>query len=135
MKTLLTSVKIWLKTVVFNAVLASLWAIGRDVPAFFIFFLFLIIGLFVSLPLLMLINPLVKLSLRLPYSIAARVAWLFFFLAVLAILIYLLVWAIGQGEFYSLKDTYLLSCCTISALLIAVLTTRKSLIKINTPQE
>jgi hypothetical protein len=133
MRTIETSVIIWAKTVLFNGCLVGIWSLftGNGEP-FYITFAFVFLGLVITAPLLFIINPLVKLSTRLPYSISVRIAWLFFFLAVLIVVFYVPVWEIMESEKDDLRDIFLLNSGNICALLIAVLTTRKSLIKVNT---
>jgi len=133
MRTIETSAIIWSKTVLFNGSLVSIWSLltGNGEPLY-IWFAFVFLGLVITAPLLFIINPLVKLSTKLPYSISVRIAWLFFSLAVLIVLFYVPLWEIMDGEKDDLKDAFLLNSGNICALVIAVLTTRKSLNKINT---
>jgi hypothetical protein len=135
MKTIETSVIIWAKTVVFNACLVTIWSLlTQQGEPFTIIFVFVFYGLLITAPLLFIINPLVKLATRLPYSLSVRITWLFFLLAVLIVLFYVVAWELIPGEGNMLNDIALANFGNICALAIAILTTRKSLTKINTPQ-
>ena len=133
MKTLLTSLRIWLKTVVLNAVMFWIVALWQsDVSAGIVGFVSLVAGLFLTAPLLVIINPLIKASVKLPYSVAARITWLFFSLTILIMFFYLIVFALVGDHPFKIKGVLFFTGVTSVALLIAVLTTRKSLIKLNT---
>jgi len=134
MKTFFISLKIWAKTVFLNACLLGLGAVYSKEPEVFDTLLVLLIGGFlITAPLLLFIEKLVRLSLRMPYGINARIALLFFSLVILIMFFYLfMVWLFG--DHLEIKGILSLTGVTSVALLIAVLTTRKSLIKINTPQ-
>lgn len=79
----------------------------------------------------MLIVPLVNISTLLPYNIAGRTAWLTMFLAGLIILLFCVYSKIIGDEFFhhSLGITQIMYS-TLAALLVAVITTRKSLVKL-----
>ena len=95
-------IKIWLFTILLNA---FFWGIGgtyTDGPAgLLLAVIFLFGGYFITLPLLLLIVPIVKLSCRLPYSVAGKIAWLWFWLSMIIIgFSELLVW-LFDGRFFS----------------------------------
>jgi uncharacterized membrane protein len=128
------AVKLWAKTVAINAVLygmsglfaGELWRVPASV-------LFLIAGFIVTLPLLMLITPLVRLSTWLPYSIPAKIGWFSFSLLLVIIIFYSATsLIIEQNLFDRNSPINTMMGCTITGLLIAVFTTRKSLIKLHT---
>jgi hypothetical protein len=132
MTSLSVAVRIWAKTVIMNAVL---WGIGAVVmekyEALFAAVLFLIGGLVVTLPLLLLVSPLVTVSTRLPYGMPARIAWLTFCLALLIFIIYVFVsMAIDPTVFKENSFVNLLLASTLAGLLFAVLTTNRSLKKL-----
>jgi hypothetical protein len=128
------AVRLWAKTVALNAVFFGIR--GMIIGSFgnvMASLLFLIGGFMVTLPLLMLITPLVRLSGWLPYSIPAKIGWLTFSLTLLIILIYAITCLIIDDELFrpgSLINT--LMGTTIAGLLVAVLTTRRSLLELNT---
>jgi uncharacterized membrane protein len=128
------AVKLWAKTVAMNAVLygmsglfaGELWRVPASV-------LFLIAGFIVTLPLLMLITPLVRLSTWLPYSVPAKIGWLSFSLLLVIIIFYSATsLIIEQNLFTRNSPINTMMGCTITGLLVAVFTTRKSLIKLHT---
>jgi hypothetical protein len=128
------AVKLWAKTVAMNAVLygmsglfaGELWRVPASV-------LFLIAGFIVTLPLLMLITPLVRLSTWLPYSVPAKIGWLSFSLLLVIIIFYSATsLIIEQNLFTHNSPINTMMGCTITGLLVAVFTTRKSLIKLHT---
>jgi hypothetical protein len=129
MKSLSVAAKILAKTVIVNAFLWGVWnALTGDMLKAFGALLFLLVGFIVMLPLLMFIAPLVNVSTRLPYSIPAKTAWLTFYLIIMVIVFYGLVSMVISNTFFSSKSwTGQLIGPSIGGLLIAVLTTRKSL--------
>jgi len=133
MKTILTSVKIWAKTVFLNAFLFAFWGIfSREAETFIIAIVMLIGGFFVTAPLLLFVEKLMRLSIKLPYSIPARIAWLFYNLVILIVFFYLFVFGVIGDHAFDIKSVLPATGVTSVALLIAILTTRKSLNKINT---
>jgi hypothetical protein len=124
MISLSVAIRIWVKTVAMNAFLWGIWSVirGNIWEAFGSVLLFLG-GFLVTLPLLMIIVPLVDASTLLPYSIPAKIAWLTFYLIVMIILFYRLIPMVDSWAFQ-------LTGFTIGGLLIAVVTTRKSLNKL-----
>ena len=132
MTSISVAVKIWAKTVAMNAIL---WGIGAafkgEITGAFASIAFLIGGFIVTLPLLMLVTPLVKVSTCLPYGIPAKTAWLTFCLTVLIIIIYAVASAIIDNSVFKEGSIInLLMASTLGGLLFAVLTTLKSLKKL-----
>jgi hypothetical protein len=128
------AVRLWAKTVALNAVF---WGVGgiyigeywRVISALF----FMIAGFLVTLPLLMLIAPLVRLSTWFPYSIPAKIGWLTFSLAVVIIVFYSVASLIIEQRLFSHHSPVnTMMGTTLAGLLVAVLTTRKSLVKLHT---
>ena|SRR5687768_15028387 len=126
--------KIWAKTVIMNAFLWGVWHVLRgDIREAFWSMLFLLAGFIVTLPLLIFIVPLVNVSTLLPYSIPAKKAWLTFYLIVMIILFYGLFSIVESDTFFESHSlSSQLMGTTIGGLLIAVLTTRRSLNKLYT---
>jgi hypothetical protein len=128
------AVRLWAKTVAMNAVF---WGIGgiyigefwRVISALF----FLIGGFIVTLPLLMVITPLVRLSTWLPYSIPAKIGWLSFSLLLVIIIVYSATSLIIEDKLF-VHDSPMntMMGCTMAGLLVAVVTTRKPLTKLHT---
>lgn len=133
MSTILTSVKIWAKTVFLTGCVIGVMALwNEELEGILISILVLVAGGFITAPLLLFIDPLVKLSVKLPYSIPARIAWLTFYLVLLIFLFYLLIVIMIEGGLGDISSVFGFTGLTVGPLIIAVLTTRKSLIKINT---
>jgi hypothetical protein len=93
----------------------------------------LIGGFIITLPWLVFIILIVKASTWLPYSNAAKIGWLTFGFIVLIIIIYSIACLIMDQNLihYDPEDLEVIFI-TILALAIAVITTRKSLIKLYT---
>ena len=124
MISLSVAIRIWVKTVVLNAFLWGVWNVLRGSIWEALGSILLLLGGFVvALPLLMFIVPLVNVSTLLDYSIPAKIAWLTFYLIIMIILFYRLI-PIGDSLAFQLTGF------TIGGLLIAVVTTRKSLNKL-----
>ena len=128
------AVRLWAKTVAMNAVF---WGVGgiyigeywRVISALF----FMVVGFLVTLPLLMLIAPLVRLSTWFPYSIPAKIGWLTFSLALVIIIFYSVASLIIEQKLFSHDSPVnTMMGTTLAGLLVAVLTTRKSLVKLHT---
>jgi hypothetical protein len=134
MKSISVAVRIWAKTVVLNAILFGIWGmLTRDIMNMLGSVLLLIGGIITTVPLLMVIAPLIKVSNSLPYNIPAKTSWLTFFLMLLIIVIY--EWAsliIDDTLFKTGSMVSVLLGTTIMGLVIAVLTTRRSLNKLYT---
>lgn len=134
MTSISVAAKIWAKTVAMNAVLWGIWGLftGNMFHAFGSI-LFLLGGFIVTLPLLMIIVPLVNVSTLLPYGIPAKIAWLTFYLIVLIVLFYGLCSIVQTDSFFK-SDTWAgrFTGTTIAGLLIAVITSHRSLNKLYT---
>lgn len=89
MKALFTAIRIWALTILLNACLFGCihMFMGHWMEMWGTLFIFCG-GYVTTLPLLLLIVPLVELAARLPYGHAARTAWLFFYLVLLVLLFY-----------------------------------------------
>jgi hypothetical protein len=126
-------VKIWAKTVFLNAFLFGITLLFKaDIMGFFIGIILLFGGFIVSMPLLLAVVPLINISTRLPYRIPARIAWLTFYLIVLIILFFMLLSSLTRESDFSASILKLLMWLSILSVLVAVITTRKSLYKLNT---
>ncbi|WP_207512232.1 hypothetical protein [Longitalea luteola] len=126
------AVKIWAKTLMMSATLLSIgFTFAEEFFAVFICMIVLIGGFIVTLPLLMLITPLVKASVWLPYEVPAKIAWLTFWLALLILLLYVWISMLLHGAAFE-EDSLLnlILAATLAGLLFAVITTRKSLKKL-----
>jgi len=125
MTSISVAARIWMKAVLLSSISIGLIAVvdgdfGGIIFAAAAFFL----GFMITLPLLLPVFAVVNISERLSqYGIPARIAWLIFYLIPLFYFYYELVFTIsGFNEFRN----YLIFFMT-GVLLIAVLTTRKSL--------
>jgi hypothetical protein len=132
MISLSVAARIWVKTVAMNAFLWGVWSVLRgNIWEAFGSILVLLGGIIVTLPLLMFIVPLVNVSALLPYSIPAKIGWLTFYLIVMIVLFYGLFSHVESNIFFNTNSwAGKLMGSTIGGLLIAVLTTRKSLNKL-----
>jgi predicted Abi (CAAX) family protease len=129
--------KIWLRTVVINAVMmAFAFAPGLLFGGLFASITALGVGFFLTFPLLALMTPLVKLSVKIPYSSTARIFWLWFYLELMIVLFYIF--------FFSLLDLlhnfreeafYVFASATSVALSLAMFWSKKSLRTIITDKQ
>ena len=134
MKSLSVSAEIWAKTVGMNA---FLWGIGGmltgDLFHAFGSILFLLGGFILTLPLLMVIVPLVNVSAWIPYGVPAKMAWLTFYLIILIILFFMVFSKIESDTFYKSHSwASQLMGTSIGGLFVAVLSSRRSLSKLYT---
>jgi hypothetical protein len=137
MKSIYIAVRIWAKTVFLFGVFVGFAAmLEGDFSDIFIAALAFIFGFIISLPLLLPIFSLVDLSKRLlSYNIPARIAWLTFYLVLVFSIFYVLVASISKNRIIGLDKSFVqFVFITTGILLIAVLTTRKSLNKLYTGQ-
>lgn len=128
------AVKLWAKTVTMNAILFGIIGlfVGRIEQAL-VAVILLIGGFIVTLPWLVFIILIVKASTWLPYSNSAKIGWLAFGLIVLIIIIYSIACLIMDQNLmrYGPKEMGVIFT-TILGLVIALITTRKSLIELYT---
>ena len=134
MRSISVAIKIWAKTVALNAFLWGIVSLLKgNIWESLGAILFLLLGFIGTLPLLMLIFPLVNVSTLMPYSIPAKTAWLTFYLIGLIILFYGLFSLVKSDTFFkSYSWTGQFMGTSIGGLLIAVITSRKSLNKLYT---
>lgn len=128
------AVKLWAKTVTLNAILFGiLGLVSGEFMRALIAVILLVGGFIITLPWLVFIILIVKASTWLPYSNSAKIGWLTFGLMVLIIIIYSIICMIMDQNLISYGPKELgVIFTTISALVIAVITTRKSLIELYT---
>ena len=123
------AVKIWARTLLINAILMVFTVpAGIIIGGFFGTLGAAVAGFILTLPMLLLITPLVKISIKLPYTATARIFWLWFYLEALIGLFYFLFFELvsllvngKQGAFY------LMAFATSVSLLLAMIWTKKSL--------
>ncbi len=129
------ALKLWARTVLLNAVFLGLGVMQNGfVNGMDAIFAALFFGFIFSAPLLVIIIPLVKISIKLPYGIAARIGWLGFYLEVLIIGFYTLFRIPIEILFSSFGiSLYLLFIATATiGLTGAIIWTRLLLRKLNT---
>lgn len=128
------AVKLWAKTVTMNAILFGILGLaGGEFKRAAIAVILLVGGFIITLPWLVFIILIVKASTWLPYSNSAKIGWLTFGLIVLIIIIYSIACLImDQNLIHYGPEEMGVIFITILALVIAVITTRKSLIKLYT---
>jgi hypothetical protein len=133
MQTLAVCARIWGKTIFLNACFFGLGGIlTGDIFQVLGAGLLLIGGFVCTLPLLLLMVPLVNISALLPYNLAARIAWLTFYFIIIVVLFCLFFSLLEKKAAIISSYAFELMATTISGLLVAVLTTRKSLKKFYT---
>jgi hypothetical protein len=128
MTSISVAARIWMKAVLlFGISIGLIAALEGDFFGLLLAALAFFFGFIVTLPLLLPIFALIDLSKRLSqYSIPARIAWLTFFLILLFYFYYELISKIKGFDEFNSFFSYLIFF-TIGVLLVAVLTTRKSL--------
>ncbi|HEY8897510.1 MAG TPA: hypothetical protein VIM79_21945 [Niastella sp.] len=128
------AVKLWAKTVTMNAILFGIPALAvGEFKRAAIALILLIGGFIITLPWLVFIILIVKASTWLPYSNSAKIGWLTFGLTVLIIIIYSIACLImDQNLIYYGPEELAVIFITILALAIAVITTRKSIMRLYT---
>ncbi|WP_205509411.1 hypothetical protein [Longitalea arenae] len=132
MKLLSVSAKLWWKTVFLNALFFGTWAaLTGDIFDMLGSVIVLVAGYITTVPLIIIIAPLLNISTMLPYSIPARIAWLTFHLIIVVVLFYMFFSVIEKGALF-VPDSYAVQLMrtTIAGLLIAVFTTRRSITKL-----
>ena len=119
--------KIWGCTIFFGGIIAGVIGfINHNFSGMLMGLMMLAGGFIVTSPLLFVIIQLVKLSMRLPYGIAAKKVWLWFSLALLIVLFFLCIsWISGNAIL--LRDLYILTGITLLALSLAMLCVPQSL--------
>jgi hypothetical protein len=130
------SLSIWARTLLFNIIIIGCYAFYLEgFEAIFSLGLILIGAFITTLPLLSIINPLVKWMASISYSPGSRLASLGFLLILLAMAFYavggLLVWFVSGTEMFTDKNMHLLLASTISAIIIATWSVKTSFIKLN----
>jgi hypothetical protein len=137
MTSISVAVKIWAKTVFLFGVFVGFAAMmDGDLFDILLAALAFFFGFIISLPLLLPIFSLVDISKRLlNYNIPARIAWLMFYLVLMFSFFYELVATISDNHLIGFDKTFVqFVFITTGTLLVAVLTTRKSLNKLYTGQ-
>jgi len=121
--------KIWARTLLINAVLMIVAVpAGIILGGFFPALAAAVIGFLFTLPLLLFITPLVKITMKLPYDSTARIAWLWFYLELLIVVFYMLFFELLNMVVHFRDGAFwLMAFATSMALVIAILWTKKSL--------
>lgn len=130
MKTIfIVSFKIWIRTILMNGALLGLAVpLGIAFRNFLIAIFAPITAFFLTFPLLILIMPILKISIRLPYNSSTRIFCLWFYLELVIVLFYILFYKAIHSIFDSKDDVfYLLASTTSLGLVLAILWTKKSI--------
>jgi hypothetical protein len=130
------SLSIWARTLLFNIVLVGCYAFYVEgFKAVFGLILMTIAAFITTLPLLSIINPLVKWMTVIAYSPESRLATLGFLLILMAIAFYAvcgtLVWFVIGAEIFTDGILHLLVSATIIAIILATWSVKTSFIKLN----
>ncbi len=89
MSILKLSLRIWVQTILFNALITGIGTLLMgQIFGFIVIFILPVLGIVFAIPLLPLTNALIRFSVQLPYSPPARIVWLGFCLSVLIVLFY-----------------------------------------------
>ncbi len=120
------AVSIWVRTLLFNGfVTPFIMFFTFNDASFFSGIFIIVVELIVTSPLLALITPMVKVSVRLPYTSLACKTWLAFMLMLIAALF---IWAFGLiFNLNFLKQAWELSIGTLISVLLAVMSLSKSI--------
>jgi len=130
------SLSIWARTLLFNIILVGIYAFYEEgFKAVFGLILMTIGAFIITLPLLIIINPLVKWMASISYSPGSRLASLGFLLILLAIGCYalggVLFWFVAGTEIFTDKTLHLVVCATIVAIILATWSAKTAFIKLN----
>ena len=130
------SLSIWARTLLFNIILVGIYAFYEEgFKAVFGLILMAIGAFIITLPLLIIINPLVKWMASISYSPASRLASLGFLLILLAIGCYVLggvlVWFVAGTEIFTDRILHLVVFVTVIAVILATWSVKTSFIKLN----
>jgi len=118
---------IWIKSIMFNGFISSfILSVDKGPSAFLSGIFIIILGFILTAPLLTIITPAVKASIRLPYTTLASKAWLAFFLMLIAFL-FLMAFGIVFG--ISIQEDFGSSIIigSLLSVLLATLSVSKSL--------
>lgn len=125
--------RIWAKTNFLVILIIAITGIVSEEGGWVILFigLALILGFFITSPLLIVISPIVKLSGALPYTRQSKMIWLIFFLFIMYWLIFIGLRLMAGDHYHGIvsKEEALFMLSIIVVQFIAVRTTRKSLYK------
>ncbi len=130
------SLSIWVRTLLFNIILVSIYAFYEaGFKAVFGLILMTIGAFIITLPLLIIINPLVIWMASISYSPGSRLASLGFLLILLAIGCYalgaVLVWFVAGTEIFTDKIMHRIVFATVVAIILATWSVKSSFIKLN----
>jgi hypothetical protein len=135
---LLVAVKIWVKTISMAIIIGTMAALneGEAEVALAFVVIAVILGFFITSPLLIIYSPLVKLSSLLPYSNRSRMVCLIFFLFLFYLLFFIGMALLSVGYYdgffkdFMTKGGVVFMLSIIVVQFIAVSTTCKSLYKL-----
>ena len=130
------SLSIWARTLLFNIILAGCYAFYMEgFKAVFGLILMTIGAFIITLPLLVIINPLVKWTALIYYSPGSRLATLGFSLILVAIAFYVvggtMVWFVLGREIFTDEIFHLSVLATVVAIILATWSVKTSFIKLN----
>ena len=130
------SLSIWARTLLFNIILLGCFGFYEEGFKAVFGLMLLAIGAFITtLPLLIIINPLVKWMASISYSPESRLASLGFLLILVAIAFYALagtlVWFVSGAEIFTDKIFHLPVFLTVIAIILATWSVKISFNKLN----
>jgi len=125
-------IKIWARAIAINA---GLWFVGSllfgEMEGVLLAVFFLFAGFFFTLPLLLLVMPLVYFSCRLPYSLHSKICWLGFYLLLIAVAFLLIILTFFNSGFQFVKTDYRLIGCVCVSIIISLALSRRSIAQIS----
>lgn len=111
---------IWIRAIFFNALFIGIYIILKEgFQGSIVFLLVLLVGFMVTAPLLILIHPIVRLSLKIPYSVRGRYWWLAFSLVVLVLAFYSFILFVIDWSFRWDDEFQLIVLAAIISVIIA----------------
>ena len=114
------TLRIWARAVLLNALLIGGYVlIGRGFVGGVVFAIVLIVGFIVTAPLLIIINPLVKLVSKIPYNSSGRLAGLAFSLVLVALVFYSFAALLIGSNLVKDKEFHLVVLATSIAVVLA----------------
>lgn len=114
------SLRIWIQTILFNALITGIGTLLMgQIFGFIAIFILSVLGIVFAIPLLPLTNALIRFSVQLPYSPPARIVWLGFCLSVLIVLFYNL-FSFGFMVLFGEGRLILLILAVLTALVLAL---------------
>ena len=129
---LMIALSIWTRTILLNGLLIGIYSFfEKEFEGGLILVLAIIIGFFVTLPILVLMPLIIHLAAKIPYKLEGRLAGLTFLLIVLAVLFYAAVAYLFGENLFDDKSFQLLVLAAAIAIVMATRSVKGSFSKLN----